>query len=119
MEQFGDVLDRVVLTHRDRKCVIVDAHGDRAVERLRQLDDHVAHRLRGRDRREHGVEAATRQGLAGGQVRVVEVVRVLLLEGERQRRRTNPRNGDDEDSRTTHLVIEQGTVGGRIGKMTE
>ena len=119
MEQFGDVLEGMILTHGDQKAAIVDAHRDRPVERLRQLDDHVTLRLRRRDCGEHGVEPATGKGLARGQVRGVKVVGVLLLEREGQRRRTAPKNGDHEDGRTTHVVIEQPTVGGRIGKMPQ
>jgi hypothetical protein len=119
MEQFGDVLDGVVLTHGDLERAIVHAHGEWAVERIRQLNDDVAHRLRGWDGREHGVEPATGKGLARAHVRRVEVVGVLLLQREGQRGRTNPRHGDHEDGRTTHIVIEQRTVGGRIGKMPE
>jgi len=41
MEQFGDVFDGMVLTREDGKGHVVEAHRERAVERLRQLDDHV------------------------------------------------------------------------------
>ena len=119
MEQFGDILNRAVLTHGDGKCPVVDTHGDREVEGLGQLDDHVSHRLRGRDGGHHGVEPAHGKSLAGGHIGRKEVVGILLLEGESDRRRTYPGDGDHEDGRTTHAAIEQRTVRSRIGKMPE
>ncbi len=119
MEQFGDVFNRVVLTHPDGKRHVVDADRDRAVEGLGQLNDDVPQRLGGRYRRYDGVEPPHGKGLPRGHVGRVEVVGVLLLERESKRGRTDLRNGDHEDSRTRHTAIEQRTVPWRIGKMPE
>ena len=119
MEQFGNILNRAVLTHGDGKCPVVDTHGDCEGEGLGQLDDYVSHRLRGRDGGHHGVEPPHWESLARGHIGRIEVVGILLLEVEGDRGRTDPRDGDHEDGRTTHTAIEQRAVRSRIGKMPE
>jgi hypothetical protein len=119
MEQFGDVFDGMVLTHDDGKGDVVDADRERAVERLRQLDDHVSQRLGGGDGGYHGIEPAHGKGLARGDIGCIEVEGVLLLEGEGKGGRADTGNGDHEHRRTTHTAIEHPTVSWHIGKMPE
>ena len=106
MEKAGDVFDRVLRTDGDGERHVVDAHGDRAVERFGQGDHNVPGGLGGRDGAEYRVESPARQRLARGHVGRVEVVGVLLTEEEGKGGGTDPRNGDHEDGRTVHTSIQ-------------
>ncbi len=106
MEKAGDVLDGMVFTDGDRKRVVVQAHRDRVVEGLRQLNDNVPHYVVDRDGAEYRVESPLGKRLTSRHVRSVNVVRVLLPEREGKRGGTDPRKCDHEDGRTAHTMIQ-------------